>query len=358
MSNEQFPSVLAVMTSGGDAPGMNSAIVAVTKTALARGWSVLGVEDGYEGLMTGRFVPLTAQIVDDVSREGGTFLRTARSEGFRTVQGRKQAAEHLKKANCEALIVIGGNGSLTGAHIFGKETGTRVIGIPASIDNDIACTSFCIGVDTAVNSIVEACDKISDTARSHRRAFIVEVMGRECGYLAMASAIATSADAVLFREQGKTESELVEALKGVIRHAYSEIRNKKKVLIIKAEGVDVSTDSLAKALESTMKEEANGATLRYTILGHVVRGGRPSSQDRIIATRLGYSAASLVLSGESQMMVGWRPYEDGEPTKDALVKAFPLTQVLEMTKSLLDGSHRTTQDRLSMFTEVQNILLL
>ena len=145
---------------------------------------------------------------------------------FERVEGRQQAAVRLRNAGCSVLVVIGGNGSLTGAHIFGEESGIHVVGIPASIDNDIACTSLCIGVDSAVNSIVEACDKISDTARSHRRAFIVEVMGRECGYLAMASAIASSADAVLFREQGKEESQLVDELKSVIRHAYSEVRNK------------------------------------------------------------------------------------------------------------------------------------
>ena len=200
---------LAVLTSGGDAPGMNAAVVAVVKTALSLQWTVWGVEDGFDGLIEGRFVPLQISVVDDLGREGGTFLRSARSEAFRHPEGRNRAAAELKQRSCSALIVIGGNGSLTGAHILGQEHGIQVVGIPASIDNDLACTSLSIGVDTAVNSIVEACDKISDTARSHRRAFIVEVMGRESGYLAMASAIASSADAVLFREQGKDEAQLV-----------------------------------------------------------------------------------------------------------------------------------------------------
>ncbi len=349
---------IAVLTSGGDAPGMNAALVAVVKTASAAGWSVLGVEDGYDGLMDGRFQPLNPMMVDDYGREGGTFLRSARSEKFRTVEGRTQAAARLLAAECSVLIVIGGNGSLTGAQVFGEESGIRVVGIPASIDNDIACTSLCIGVDTAVNSIVEACDKISDTARSHRRAFIVEVMGRECGYLAMASAIAASADAVLFKEQGKDEEQLVQELKAVIRHAYSEVRNKRRVLIIKAEGVDVSTASLAKHLETTMQTETNGATLRYTILGHVVRGGRPSALDRIIGSRLGFVAAQLAMEGHTQIMVGWRPYEEGSVTADPRVCYFALSTVLSETKRLLDGSHPTTRQRLEMLAKVQNILLL
>ena len=349
---------MAVLTSGGDAPGMNAALVALVKTASASGWSVIGVEDGYDGLMDGRWRPLLSTDVDDYARDGGTFLRSARSEAFRTVEGRQQAAVRLRNAGCSVLVVIGGNGSLTGAHIFGEESGIHVVGIPASIDNDIACTSLCIGVDSAVNSIVEACDKISDTARSHRRAFIVEVMGRECGYLAMASAIASSADAVLFREQGKEESQLVDELKSVIRHAYSEVRNKRRVLIIKAEGVDVSTASLAEKLESTMQTETNGATLRYTILGHVVRGGRPSALDRIIGSRMGFAAAQLAIEGHTQIMVGWRPYEQGESTQDPRVCYFALEKVLADTKRLLDGTHPTTKERLEMLAQVQNILLL
>lgn len=349
---------MAVLTSGGDAPGMNAALVAVVKTASAAGWSVLGVEDGYDGLMDGRFQRLNPMMVDDYGREGGTFLRSARSEKFRTVEGRAQAADRLRAAECSVLIVIGGNGSLTGAQIFGQESGIQVVGIPASIDNDIACTSLSIGVDTAVNSIVEACDRIADTARSHRRAFIVEVMGRECGYLAMASAIAASADAVLFKEQGKDEDQLVQELKTVIRHAYSEVRNKRRVLIIKAEGVDVPTASLAKHLESTMQQETNGATLRYTILGHVVRGGRPSALDRIIGSRLGFVAAQLAMEGHTQIMVGWRPYEPGSMTGDPRVCYFALSTALSETKRLLDGSHPTTRQRLEMLAKVQNILLL
>ena len=350
--------VLSIVTSGGDAPGMNAAIAAVTKTALSQGWHVLGIQDGYDGLIENRMITLKAPDVDDISREGGTFLRSARSKGFMTKEGRQKAFQNLQSQGCEVLVVIGGNGSLTGAHIFAQEHDIRVIGIPASIDNDIACTSLCIGVDTAVNSIVEACDKISDTARSHRRAFLVEVMGRECGYLAMSSAIATSADAVLFREQGKSEEQLISELQEVIRHAYSEVRDKKRVLIIKAEGVEVSTASLAEKLEETMQQDGRGATLRYTILGHVVRGGRPSALDRIIASRLGFIAATLAIQGRTQLMVGWRPYVSGEISIDDRVEMFDLAFVLSSTKELLDGTHPTTQKQMAMLARVQDILLL
>jgi len=347
---------LAVLTSGGDAPGMNAAIVAIAKTALSKGWRVIGIEDGYNGLIEGRFIELHSTIIDDLAREGGTFLRSARSAAFRTPEGRSRAARNL--VGCDALIVIGGNGSLTGALLLAQEHGIRVMGIPASIDNDLACTSLCIGVDSAVNSIVEACDKISDTARSHRRAFIVEVMGRECGYLAMSSAIACSADAVLFREQGKSEEQLISELRDVIRHSYSATRNKKRVLIIKAEGVEVPTASLAAKLEETIQEDSGGATLRYTILGHVVRGGRPSALDRIIGSRLGFVAAMAAMDGRDQLMVGWRPYEAGEVSLDNRVHLFPLKKVLEQTKHILDGSHPTTKARLEMISRVQDILLL
>lgn len=347
---------IAIITSGGDAPGMNAAVSVIMRTAYSKGWNVIGVQDGYDGLIDGRFISLNVNDYDDLIREGGTMLRSARSDRFRTTEGRKKAARNL--SGCDALIVIGGNGSLTGAKILAEEHDIRVIGIPASIDNDIACTSLSIGVDTAVNSIVEACDKISDTARSHRRAFIVEVMGRECGYLAMTSAIASGADAVLFREQGKSEEQLIQELREVIRHSYSAVRNKKRVLIIKAEGVEVSTALLAEHLEQTMQEDTNGATLRYTILGHVVRGGRPSAMDRLIASRLGFSATIAAMEGRTGLMVGWRADEKGEPCADPRVQLFALSEVLEATKKLLDGTHPTTQKRLHMISQVQDILLL
>ena len=349
--------VLAILTSGGDAPGMNAAITAATKTAAAHGWTVRGVEDGYNGLIAGRFRDLTPALVDQLPREGGTELRSARSTEFMTKKGRKQAAKNL--VDVDALVVIGGNGSITGAHALANEHNIAVVCIPASIDNDIACTSLSIGVDTALNTITEACDRISDTARSHRRAFIVEVMGRDCGYLAMASAISCTADAVLFREQGKSEAQLIDELRQVIRHAYSASRNKKRVLIIKAEGVEVPTASLAAQLQKNLQEDSGGATLRYTILGHVVRGGRPTSLDRIVAARLGYAAVQAAMNGMGDVMVGWRADEQGSPSGlDPRVQVFGLETVLEGTKKLLTGEHPTAQSRMHLLAKAQGILTL
>ena len=349
--------VLAILTSGGDAPGMNAALAAATKTASALGWRVVGVEDGYDGLIAGTFTDLTPAAVDSLTREGGTALRSARSKDFYTKEGRAKAARALH--GVDSLLVIGGNGSLTGARLLAQEHGIQVVGIPASIDNDLACTSMAIGVDTALNTITEACDRISDTARSHRRAFIVEVMGRQCGYLAMASAISCMADAVLFREQGKTEEQLIEELRQVIRHSYSASRDKKRVLIIKAEGVEVPTASLAARLEETLQEDSGGATLRYTILGHVIRGGRPTSMDRIIASRLGYAAVHALAEGQTQVMVGWRADETGRVSSvDPRIQTFDLDTVLRLTEQLLDGSHPTTQSRIEMLTAAQGILTL
>src|SRR5882672_10937989 len=217
---------LGVLTSGGDSPGMNSALRAVAKLGAARGAQVLGVLEGYEGLMDGRFRELTRAVeggalgadleLDQAGGQGGTLIGSARSMRFMKPEGRAQAAKAMKEHGLEGLIVIGGNGSLTGAHLLAIEHGVKVMGIPASIDNDIGCTATALGVDTALNTIIEATDRISDTARAHKRAFVVEVMGRQCGYLAMASAIAAGADAVLYREAGKSEEEIVQSVCEVV----------------------------------------------------------------------------------------------------------------------------------------------
>lgn len=337
---------------------MNAAIAAAVKTASALGWDVVGVQDGYDGLIDGSFIPLIPADVDYWPREGGTELRSARSSRFMTPEGRATAAEQLR--DCQALLVIGGNGSLEGANVFSKEHDFPVVGIPASIDNDIACTSYSIGVDTALNTITEACDRISDTARSHRRAFIVEVMGRHCGYLAMASAISCMADAVLFREQGKSEEQLIHELRQVIRRAYSSSRNKRRVLIIKAEGISVPTASLAARLEETLQEDSGGATLRFTVLGHVIRGGRPSFMDRMIGSRLGYAAVHAIEEGRSGVMVGWRADElNNLPFEiDPRVQLYDLNTVLSKTADLLDGSHPTTIARMNLLAKAQGILTL
>ncbi len=348
---------LAILTSGGDAPGMNTAVVSATKVATAAGWRVLGVRDGYEGLLDGRLTTLHPAEVDEHWHRGGTFLGSSRSDRFRTPEGRALAARRL--SGVDALVVIGGNGSLAGAQALHAETGVKVVGLPASIDHDIACTGHAIGVDTALNTITEACDRISDTARSHRRVFIVEVMGRDCGYLAMASAIATMADAVVFREQGKSEDQLVGELRVIIQQAFSAARGKRRVLILKAEGVEVPTERLAARLKETLADDADGVSLRYSVLGHMVRGGPPSFRDRLIAGRLAHAAVRAVMDGHGGVMVGWKPDEAGGlATIDSRVQLFPLEVVLERTQDLLAGTHPSTKRRVRMLEAVQGALPL
>ena len=346
--------MIGVLTSGGDAPGMNAAIHAVVKIAARRGIETLGIESGYEGLMEGRSRVLRLEDVDPISGWGGTVLGSARSLEFRTPEGRARAAAAL---NVRGLLVIGGNGSLTGAHLLEREQGVPVVGLPASIDNDIACTSTAIGVDTALNTIVSACDRISDTARAHKRVFVVEVMGRDCGYLAMASSVAAGADACLFRESGKNEEELISELREVVLAGFSSERNKKRVLIVKAEGVQIPTERIVSRLQAIVDEELRGVTVRATVLGHLVRGGAPSYQDRAIAGRLAVGAVTALLEGSSDLMVGWQPWdEDGDATRDPSVKRFGLATMLERTDALLDGSSDVTRRRVAMMKAHAGVL--
>jgi len=347
---------IAVLTSGGDAPGMNACLHAIVKLCARQGVDVLGVRHGYDGLIAGDLHPLRPQDVDAVAGWGGTILGSARSKAFLTPAGRAQAAKQLE--GTQGLVVIGGNGSLTGALKLAQETGARVIGLPASIDNDIGCTSTAIGVDTALNTIVEACERISDTARAHRRAFVVEVMGRQCGYLAMASAVAANADACLFREQGKDEETLVAELCAVLDRGLSPERDKKRILIIKAEGVAVGTDTLVRNLQDHADAHDLHVDVRATILGHLVRGGSPSYQDRMVAGRISAAAVQALLLGRSAEMIAWQPWtrEGGIPTEDPSVWRFPLTRVLEETAALLDGSSQVTRRRVRMMETYAGVL--
>ncbi len=358
---------LAVMTSGGDSPGMNAAIRAVCKYAAAQNISVLGVLEGFDGLIDGMFRDLTRLLpngdvtvdldVDSAGGQGGTIIGSARSARFRELEGRRTAFEQLKKHDTGGLIVIGGNGSLTGAHLLATEFGVKVIGIPGSIDNDIGCTATALGVDSALNTIVEACDRISDTARAHKRAFVVEVMGRDCGYLAMASAVAMAADAVLIREQGKTEEQVVQDVSNVVRTSFA--RGKRRILIIKAEGVSVPCTRLVRMTEEAMRAEMPTLEIRATVLGHVVRGGNPSYQDRAVAGRLGFSAVSALVKGHTDQMVAWLPpVAGGVPTEDTSVQLFSLERVLEETRSLIDGSSPVAKRRLALMTRASGVLAL
>jgi 6-phosphofructokinase 1 len=347
---------------------MNAALRAAAKTAAARGATVLGVLDGYDGLIDGRFVPLgrsaadgeayDTNALDFVARQGGTVLGTARSARFMRPEGRAQAAAQLNERGIGGLLVVGGNGSLTGAHLLAQETQVQVLGIPGSIDNDIGCTATCIGVDTALNTIVEACDRISDTARSHRRAFVVEVMGRQSGYLAMASAVAVGADAVVFREQRRDAGVLVQALADVISRAFSE-RGKRRVLILKAEGVETPTLELVKLVEKVVKPSLPELEIRGVVLGHLVRGGNPSFLDRMVAARLAFAATTALLEGATDEMVAWQsPVPGGVTTSDASVKRFSLQAVLEETQHLLDGTSPVTQRRVGLMSKVEGVLQL
>ncbi len=348
----------AVLTSGGDAPGMNAAVRAITRVGHARGVQILGVEDGYEGLVDGRLRALSPRDVDPHLARGGTCLGSARSKRFMEVEGRAQAAAQLRDAGVDGLIVIGGNGSLTGAHLLAREHGVKVMGIPGSIDNDIGCTATAIGVDTALNTIVEACDRISDTARAHRRAFVVEVMGRHSGYLAMASAVAAGADAVLFRESGKAREALLAQVADVVRRGFST--GKRRVLIIKAEGVELPATQFVADVEALVQEDLAGAEIRATVLGHVVRGGAPTYQDRMVAGRFGFAALNALMEGASDEMVAWTPHaqKGGIPTPDPFVSRFPLSVVLEETQALLDGSSPTLRRRVQMMEAVEGVLAL
>ena len=357
---------VVVLTSGGDSPGMNAALRAVAKLGAGRGVQVFGALEGYDGLIDGKFRELTRVLsdgvisvdveVDAAGGQGGTLIGSARSARFREAAGRALALEQLQKLGAEGLLVIGGNGSLTGAHTLATETGFKVMGLPGSIDNDIGCTSTSLGVDTALNTIVEACDRISDTARAHRRAFVVEVMGRDCGYLAMASAIAMAADAVLIRESGKSEEQLVDDIAQVIRTGVA--RGKRRILVIKAEGVAAPCTRLVRHTEEKLKPELPTLEIRATVLGHVVRGGNPSYVDRAVAGRLGFAALSSLLGGATDEMVGWLPHAPGVVTEDSSVHRFPLQRVLEDTRALIDGTSPVTQRRLKLMSQASGVLSL
>jgi 6-phosphofructokinase 1 len=280
-------------------------------------------------------------------------LGSARSARFRDPAGRTEAARNLAAAGIEGLVVIGGDGSLTGAHLLSQEHGVRVIGLPASIDNDIGCTALAIGTDTALNTIVEACDRIDDTARAHRRAFVVEVMGRACGYLAMASSVAVGADVALFREQQRDEPALVATLTEAIRRGFA--RGKRRVLIIKAEGVPVPCTRLVRQVQDQLPE----VEVRAVVLGHTVRGGHPSFLDRMVSARLAYGGVVSLLEGASGEMVAWNtPLPGGVATADASVKRFPLDRVLRETKALVDGSSPVLARRLQLLQDVEGVLPL
>ncbi|MGB9800821.1 MAG: 6-phosphofructokinase [Thermanaerothrix sp.] len=284
---------LAVMTAGGDAPGMNPCIRAVVRTALHYEMKVLGVMGGFDGLIRGNFIPLGARDVGGILQRGGTILQTARSKTFLEPAAQQEALRQLNAAGVDALVIIGGGGSQRGALAL-HQRGVPVVGVPASIDNDIYGTDICIGVDTALNTIVDAIDKLRDTASSHNRAFLVETMGHESGYLALQAGIISGAELVLIPEIETS----VEAVAQAIQDAYR--RGKTHAIIVAAEGARPSVTELA----SQIDEMEVGFTMRVTILGHIQRGGKPSAFDRLLASRLGTKAVEFLHQGRSGVMVG------------------------------------------------------
>jgi len=285
---------IGLFTSGGDAPGMNAAIRAVVRTALYYDIEVTGVMRGYHGMVKGEFMPMGRKSVSNIVQRGGTILKTARSESFKTPEGRKIAYEQLQKNNIDALIAIGGDGTFTGAKIFGAEYDIPILGLPGTIDNDLEGTDFTIGYDTAINTVVNAVDKIRDTAESHDRLFIIEVMGRDSGLIALRTGIAAGAEAILIPENKNGMAQLFDRLENGRKDKTSRI-------VIAAEGDDAGG---AFEIGRLVTEKFPHYDTRVSILGHIQRGGKPTCMDRVLASRVGVAAVEALRDGHRNEMIG------------------------------------------------------
>ena len=311
---------IGVLKSGGDASGMNAAIRAVTRSAICKGFIVKGIYRGYEGLINGDVHEMTTQDVSSIIQRGGTILKTARSADFMTPEGRKKAYDTMQRENIDALIIIGGNGSLAGAKILAEEYDVPCIGLPGTIDNDLYGTDVTIGYDTALNTIVECVDKIRDTATSHDRIFFVEVMGRDAGFLAQNSAIASGAEAAIIPED-RTD---VDQLEKFIGRGFRKTKNSSIVIVSESQ-----KDGGAMHYAERVKKEYPQYDVRVTILGHLQRGGSPSAGDRILASRLGVGAIDAILDGQRNVMIGIRNNEIVYvPFIDAIKKDKPIDKDL------------------------------
>jgi len=308
---------IGVLTSGGDAPGMNAAIRGVTRTAIYYGLEVVGIRHGYHGMIHNDFVELKANSVSNILARGGTILKTARSKEFLEVEGRKLAYENLKAAEIDAVVVIGGDGSLTGARVFCDEYyDIPFVGIPGTIDNDIYGTDYTIGYDTALNTVVEAVDKIRDTAGSHNRLFFIEVMGRDAGFIALSSGIACGAEAILIPEVHGQVSNLKEYLQKDFK------RNKSSNIVIVAEG---NESGGAFAIAESVKEDFTDFDVRVSVLGHIQRGGTPSAHDRVVAGKLGFAAVEALMDDQHSVMVGYHNNE---------IDQVPFRKVIKLKKKV------------------------
>ena len=307
---------IAVLTSGGDAPGMNAAIRAVTRGALDQGMTVYGVRQGFQGLVDGQFRELSARDVGGIIQVGGTFLGSARCAEFREESGRSKAIRHLAQRGIEGVVVIGGNGSQTGSWML-SQMGTAVVGIASTIDNDLLGTDVSIGSDTAINVTLEAIDHLRTTGSSHNRAFLVETMGRDCGYLAMMAGLAGGAEVISTPEHEVSAAEIAQRL-----HAAYE-RGKTHAIVVIAEGVKENTAKILAWFDADTRK--SGFELRATTLGHVVRGAPPSAADRLLATRLGVNAVRALSDGNTGVLIGWQKNE---------VTRTPLSAVVGRTKPI------------------------
>jgi len=305
---------IGILTSGGDAPGMNAAIRAVTRSAISNDWKVYGIYRGWEGLINEDVREFTTESVSNIIQRGGTILKTARSEEFRTVEGRKKAFDTIKKYGIDALVVIGGNGSLSGAYELASEHDVPIIGIPGTIDNDLFGTDHTIGYDTALNTIVECVDKIRDTATSHNRIFFVEVMGRDAGFLAQNSAIAAGAEAAIIPEENTDIDQLAEFIGRGIR------KSKNSSIVIVSE-----KDGGAMHYAERVKAEYPEFDVRVSLLGHLQRGGTPSAADRILASRMGIAAVEALKEGQRNVMIGI--YQD-------ILLYIPISKAVKMDKEI------------------------
>jgi len=318
---------IAVLTSGGDAPGMNAAIRAVVRTGLEKGCEVFGVQHGYQGLIDGDFIPMGARDVGGIMQRGGTMLGSARCPEFKTVEGRRKAIQQLSQQGLSGLVAIGGNGTQTGAQAL-SQMGFPVVGVASTIDNDLCGSDITIGVDTALNIALEAIDRLKVTASSHHRAFAVEVMGRDCGYVALMAGIAGGAEAIAIPEVDTDP----EALARELRDAYE--RGKPHAIIVAAEGARYNAERLMNYFRDN--QVRLGFDLRITVLGHVQRGGTPTFFDRILATRLGAAAAERLSQGEHGVLVGLVKSEvRSTPLADVVSGKKPLDQhLLELARVL------------------------
>lgn len=311
---------IGILTSGGDAPGMNAAIRAVTRAGISNGMRTYGIYRGFKGLISDEIEEFKTNSVSNIIQQGGTILKTARSDEFLTTEGRSIAFENMKKYGMDALVVIGGDGSLTGASVFANEFNIPVVGLPATIDNDLNGTDTTIGYDTALNTIMMAMDKIRDTATSHERLFFVEVMGRNCGFLALNSAIASGAEAAIIPEISIEKDQLGE----LIEQGFRKSKSSSMVLVTES---DVTGGAMKMA--DRVKKEYPQYDVRVTILGHLQRGGSPSAQDRILASRMGIASIQALLENQRNVMIGIHENEiDYIPFKRAIKKQREINEEL------------------------------